>query len=178
LDDHAAARSYAAAAALAAVAYLGLTWIQATNPTFDAFFTTPLDWANELTFTAALLGSVTAMAGLVRLGLVPTRSGLAFVVGHGLVLLGMLAGLPLGHAPDWFAAVGVPGNLLALGGMVGVAMAAWRTGTWPRWVAVLMPLSVLLGVGLAEQGGSVFAAVLWAAIAYRLAAPQRSVVMT
>jgi hypothetical protein len=177
MHNHADDRPFAVAAAVAALAYLGVTWIQATNPAFDASFTTPLDWANELMFTAALLGSVIAMAGLVRLGLAPRRSGRAFVLGHGLVLLGMLAGLPLGHSPAWFAAVGVPGNLLALGGMVGVAIAAWRAGTWPRPMAVLMPLSVLLGVGVAEQGGSIFAAVLWAGIAYRLAAPRRSAAM-
>ena len=49
-------------------------------------------------------------------------------------------------------------------------MGAWRQGTVPRVAVPLMPLSVLVGVGLAEFGGSVLAAAWWA-VAGTLLAP-------
>lgn len=57
--------------------------------------------------------------------------------GHGLLAVGVLAGVALRDDPDWFVAPGLPGNLLAAVGFVVLAVTAVRRRT----------LSVLGGVG-------------------------------
>ena len=53
------------------------------------------------------------------------------------------------------------------------AVGAWRNGTVPRGIVPLMPLSGLVGVGLAEFGGGLVAAAWWAcAAALLLRAPR------
>lgn len=160
---------YVAAAAIAAVAAMVLTVIQVTNPTFDSEFTGSVDWANEISFTLLVAASLVAMWGMIREGIAPRVGGLIFIGGWGLLLIGLLPGFVLGYSPEWFAVAGIPGNLLALIGLTLSAVHIWRSRTLPRVIAVLLPLSVLIGVGAAEFGGSIVTAVVWGAIAIRLA---------
>jgi len=45
-----------------------------------------------------------------------------------------------------------------------LAVWVWRSKARPRWLAALLFLSVPIGVGFAEQGGSVVTAILWCAV--------------
>lgn len=162
---------YQRAAVIASVAAVVNSVIQLTNPTFDSEFTSAVDWANELSFTLLVAASMVAMWGLVVTEFAPRRGGITFVTGQAILLAGLLPGFVLGHAPEWFAAAGLPGNLVALVGAVIVAVYAWRHATLGRVTAVLLPLSVLVGVGIAEHGGGLVAATVWGTVALRLAAP-------
>jgi hypothetical protein len=168
MDQESRSRLYVAAAAIAAVAGLVGIVIQLTNPTFDSEFTTTVDWVNEVTFTHFITASMVAMWGMVREQIASRVGGMVFISGQGLLLAGMLPGFALGYSPDWFVVVGLPGNLLALIGMTLIAVYSWRRRTLPRVIAVLLPLSVLIGIGVAEFGGGVVIAIVWGAIAMRL----------
>ena len=76
-------------------------------------------------------------------------------------LAALLAGLALGESPGWFAAVGVPGNLLAIVGMVWLGVAVLRRRTLPIRAGVLAILAGLLAVGLSEYGTSALAGAFW-----------------
>jgi len=131
---------------------------------------------NEITFTVAVAGALVALLGLARSGIIDRRPALTAALGFALLLVGLLPEYATGESPEWFAAVGVPGNLLCLIGLGWAAKGAWRTETVPRGAVPLMPLSVLVGVGLAEFGGGLVAAAWWAcAAALLLRAPAAAV---
>jgi hypothetical protein len=161
-------RLWGALTILAALAYLGLAAIQIPHGAFDDQLTTTIDYLNDGTFAAALLLSV---AGIVALGAAiaaPRTAIILAALGQLLVFSGVVAGLASGESPSWFAAVGVPGNLLALIGMTMLAWHAWRTRALPAWLAVLMVLAVPVGVGVAEYGGSILPGLLWLIVGARL----------
>lgn len=163
------ARAAAAAAALAAAAFLVNAGIQAASPSFDPQISGTRDWVNEVTFTIAITGALVGVLGLARGGIIERRPAFVAGLGFALLLIGLLPEYATGESPDWFAAVGVPGNLLCLAGLGWAAVGAWTARTVPRLAVPLMPLSVLVGVGLAEFGGSVVAAAWWAVAATLLA---------
>jgi hypothetical protein len=161
-------RLWGALTILAAVAYFGLAAIQIPHGPFDDQLTTTIDYLNDGSFAAALLLSV---GGIVALGaaIAAPRSAIALAaIGQLLVFSGVVAGLASGQSPSWFAAVGVPGNLLALIGMAMLAWHAWRTKALPGWLAALMVLVVPVGVGVAEYGGSVVPGLVWLVVGARL----------
>ena len=161
-------RSILSAATFAgAAAFLVLAGIHVTHGTFDDQLTTAVDYANDSAFTIALLGSAAA-AQLLRSHGAGAKGVFLATFGPLLVAVGVGAGLVLGHSPSWFAAAGVPGNLLWLAGLIVLAVWARRSRALPAWLAFALPLCVICGVGLGEFGGSVVAAVVLAAIAARL----------
>jgi hypothetical protein len=155
---------------LAAASYLVLTGIQITNPTFDSYLTTTVDYVNDGSFFAGLVLSLAGLWGLRRWG-APIGAVVTAAVGQVLVAFGVLVALVTGVSPDWFVVVGLPGNLIAWVGFIWLAVWAWRRRATPRWVALLMALSVPVGVGVAEQGGSIVTAVLWCAVGAQLLRP-------
>ncbi len=156
-----------AATLTGAGAFLALAGIHVTHGTFDAQLTSAVDYANDTLFTLGLLGAAAAAQLLRRHG-AGARATLLATFGPLLVAAGVVAGLVLGHSPSWFAAVGVPGNLLWLTGLILVAARALRAGTLPAPLALALPLCVVCGVGMAEFGGSIVPAVVLAALAARL----------
>lgn len=152
----------------AALAFLVLTAIHLTHGTFDAELTSTVDYLNDGAFTAALLLSIPGLLMLERWN-APRRPVVVAAVGQALVAVGVLAGLMAGESPDWFAAVGVPGNLAAFAGTLLLSHWAWRSRALPRWAAVALALSVPAGVGLGEFGGSIVPAALWAYVGLRAA---------
>lgn len=123
-----------------------------------------VDYVRDSTFAAALLLTVAAAAAL-RPALGISRRALGLVgVGELLVFIGVTAGLVTGASPSWFAAVGLPGNLLAFAGLALIGRHAWRTGAFPRWLAVLFFLAVPVGIGVAEFGGLIIPAALWLSV--------------
>lgn len=152
----------------AAVAYLGLAAIQIPHGPFDDQLTTTIDYLNDGTFAAALLLSVVGILALGAVIAAPRTAIVLAALGQLLVCSGVAAGLASGESPSWFAAVGVPGNLLALIGMTMLAWHAWRTKALPAWLAVLMVLAVPVGVGVAEYGGSIVPGLAWLIVGARL----------
>ena len=163
------ARTAAAASALAAAAFLINAGIQLASPHFDPHISGGKDWANEVTFTIAVAAALVGVLGLARSRIIERRPAFVTALGFALLLIGLLPEYATGESPAWFAAVGIPGNLLCLIGLAWAAAGAWRTGTVPRLAVPLMPLSVLVGVGLAEFGGAIIAAAWWTVAASLLA---------
>jgi hypothetical protein len=120
-----------------------------------------VDYVRDSTFALTLLLTIAAAATL-RPALGISRRALGLVaLGELLVFVGVLAGLVTGASPSWFAAVGLPGNLLAFLGLALIGRHAWRTRAFPRWLAVLFFLAVPLGIGIFEYGGGLIVAALW-----------------
>ena len=120
-----------------------------------------IDYVRDGTFALILLLTIAATATLgPTLGISRRAFGLV-AVGELLVFVGVLVGLVTGTSPSWFAAVGLPGNLLAFLGLALIGRHAWRTRAFPRWLAVLFFLAVPIGIGIAEFGGTIIPATLW-----------------
>jgi hypothetical protein len=159
-------RHHGAAAFIVAVALSVLAGVHMTHGTFDDQITTTADYANDGSFTIALLFGAFAITALLALGApkLPVRLAAA---GQALVSVGVVAGLITGESPGWFAVVAVPGLLAWLGSTIRLAVWAWRAGALPKplalGIAVLMPTTVIL----AEIGGSAIAALVWFALAVR-----------
>ena len=153
-----------AAAAAQVVAFA----IHVTHGTFDDRLTSTVDYLNDAAFTVALLGGALCLVGLRRSLDAPRVPVALAVVGACLVALGVLAGLATGESPAWFAAVGVPGNLLILVGSIALAVWAWRSRRLPRLCALGFALLVPVGLVLAEFGGTILPAVFWAYLGLRL----------
>jgi hypothetical protein len=156
------------AALLAAVSYLVLAGIQLTNPPFDGVLTTPADYANDASFLAGMLFSIATVIGLRRHLDATLPAVLVAVIGQGLVSIGVGVALVTGTDPDWFVFLGLPGNLLAWVGYIWLGIWAWRSRALPRWVAVLMAVSVPVTLVLADLGGGIITGALWCGIGVQL----------
>jgi hypothetical protein len=156
------ARRPALAPTLAGLGYLALTAILLVWGVSDTDeLGRTVDYVGNSTFAVTLLLTIAAAAAL-RPGLGISRRALGLVaIGELLVFVGVLVGLVTGASPSWFAAVGLPGNLLAFAGFALIGRHVWRTRALPRWVAVLFFLAVPLGIGIAEFGGTIIPAALW-----------------
>jgi hypothetical protein len=152
---------FAMSAVVAAVAWLALAVIQAMNPTFDDVLNSPIDYTNDSVFTIALVSTAVAVIGLYLVGISPRPAALLVAGGYLLVATGVLAGLAQGHSPSWFAAVGIPGNLLGIIGMIWLGIAIIRHRSLPIWAGILAILAGLFAVVTSEFGTSVIAAIFW-----------------
>jgi hypothetical protein len=159
-------RGHGAAALILAGALAVLAVVHATHGAFDDQLTTTADYLNDGSFSVALIAFAFAVQGLGILGAPRWPVRLA-ATGALLVAAGLAPALATGESPDWFAAVGVPGNLLWLIGTVMLARWAWRSGALPRWLAAGIGLTVPSALILAELGGSLIAAIVWAVIGLR-----------
>ena len=156
------------AALLAAVSYFVLAGIQLTNPPFEGVLTTPADYANDASFLAGMLFSVATVVGLRRHLDASLPAVLLAGFGQILVSIGVGVALVTGVDPDWFVFLGLPGNLLAWIGYAWLGVWAWRRRELPRWVAVLLIVSVPVTLVLADLGGSALAGLLWCGIGVQL----------
>ena len=152
----------------AAAAQLAAFAIHVTHGTFDDQLTSTVDYLNDISFTVALLGGALCLLGLRRSFAAPKVPVALAVTGSCLVAVGVIAGLMTGESPAWFAAVGVPGNLLYLVGTVALAVWAWRSRSLPRLCALGFALLVPVGLILAEFGGTLLPVVLWSYLGLRL----------
>ncbi|MDW5595430.1 hypothetical protein VSS74_13860 [Conexibacter stalactiti] len=160
-----AVRLGAAAALVAAAAFATLCGIHITHGTFDDDPSTTVEYVNLLAFAVALAGSALAAPALGAATAAPAWATRLACGGPPLVLVGVLATLVTGSSPSWFGVVAVPGNLGWLAGLTWMAVVAWRGRTLPRWAAAGLPLTVIAGVGLAQLGGGIVPALLWAYLA-------------
>ena len=155
-------------ALLAAVSYFVLAGIQLTNPPFEGDFNTPADYANDASFLAAMLFSVATVVGLRRHFKATRPAVVLAALGQILVSVGVGYALVTGADPDWFVYLGLPGNLLAWVGFIWLGVWAWRSRALPRWVAVLMFVSVPVTLVLADLGGGALTGALWCGVGVQL----------
>jgi len=154
-------RRLAALAIARGMAFIVLAWIGATNPPFHGHLDTTVEYRSDAFLSAALVLTIAGLVALRRLQGAPRGAVETAVAGQLLLLIGVGAGLALGEVPSWFAAVGVPGNLLWLIGTVRIGRHTWRVRVFPRWTAVAIGLTVPAGIVLGEFGGGVLPGVLW-----------------
>jgi hypothetical protein len=147
-----------------AAAYLTLSAVHLTHGTFDSRLTTAVDYVNDGSFLLALTLTIPALLVLRASRDLPRRALAAVAAGQSLVAIGVAAALIAGESPSWFAAVGLPGNLLAFAGWLIAARGARRRGTYPLWLAILMGTSVPVGLLGAEAGLTAVPALLWLAL--------------
>ena len=141
-----------------AAAYLVLVPVHLTHGTFDGSLETTADYVNDIAFLSALLLTVPALLVLGAARGLPRRATVAIAVGQGLVAVGVAAGLMAGESPSWFAAVGLPGNLIAFAAWIVVAR---RATEYPMPVRILMAVSVPFGLLGGEIGLTIVPAALW-----------------
>ena len=149
------------AATGAALAWAVLAVVQLTNPTFDDELTSVTDYVNDAVFALALVTTAVAVVLLRVIGSPPVLPIRLVQLGYCLVAVGVGVGLASGHSPDWFAAVGIPGNLLAIVGMVWLGVHGLARGSLPRMIAALAIPTGLFTVVFAEFGSSAVAAAFW-----------------
>src|SRR5262249_40033282 len=120
-------------------------------------------------FLGALVLSIGGLWGLRKAYAAPLVAVVLASVGQAAVAAGVLSGLITGVSPDWWPLVGMPGNLMACVGMIWLGVWAWRARAVSRWVVPMFVLTLPVGVGLAEFGGSIITAALWCTLgAYML----------
>ncbi|HVL95891.1 MAG TPA: hypothetical protein VM266_08525 [Solirubrobacteraceae bacterium] len=162
--------------ALATLAGAAAWLVQAVNqvmhPTF-AFteLTRPEHYVNDGSFAAALVLTAAGFLLLRRERQAPPRATAAAIGGQLLVAIGVLAGLVTGTVPGWFAAVGVPGNLVAFVATVVLAVWAWRTRALPRPAALALGLVVPVALVGGDAGGAILPAALWGYVGARALTP-------
>lgn len=69
--------------------------------------------------------------------------------------------MALREDPEWFAVLGLPGNLLASIGFIVAALAGWRSRRIPGWAAVLLGVGGFVAILGAELGTTVLIGCYW-----------------
>jgi hypothetical protein len=153
------------AAAVAAGAYAVLGLVVSWKGTGEG------EYANtyEYVIGYALVIAVLAVAVAVDLFRPRTKWGpLLARIGAGILAVGVMWGNLTGAELAWFAALGIPGNLLLFAGCLVIARALWPDGGRTRVFAVLLALSQPLALAGAEIGGGFVASAAWLIIAVGL----------
>jgi hypothetical protein len=117
--------------------------------------------AREALTLVLLLFSIAAVLVSRRLGDLPGRGPLFVAVGYGLLVVGVAAGLALREDPEWFAVLGLPGNLLASIGFIVAALAGWRARRIPGWAALLLGVGGFVAILGSEFGTTVLIGCYW-----------------
>jgi hypothetical protein len=117
--------------------------------------------AREGLTLALLLFSIAAVLVSRRLGDLPGKGSLFVALGYGLLVVGVAAGLALREDPEWFAVLGLPGNLLASIGFIVAALAGWRSRRIPGWAAALLGVGGFVAILGAELGTTVLIGCYW-----------------
>ncbi len=147
------------AAGLAAIA-MALTLVLTPGPP-TADYETAAGLAHEALMLLYLSLSMAAVLVSRRLGDLPGWGPLLVTVGYGLLVVGVGAGLALREDPEWFAVLGLPGNLLASIGFIVAALAGWRSRRIPGWAALLLGVGGFLAILAAEFGTTVLIGCYW-----------------
>jgi hypothetical protein len=143
--------------------------INVTQDLHSSDLVTTVEYMNISAFVVAMLALIPVVLHLGRLAAAPVP---ARVATGGLVLLAATctASIINGTDPAWFVVTAPPANLLILGGLAGLAVALRRTETFPRRLAIALPLSWILALPGAAIGGGIVACAIWLTVAHHLAA--------
>jgi hypothetical protein len=146
-------------AGLSAIA-MALTQVLTPGPP-TADYESASGLAREGLTLTLLVFSIAAVLVSRRLGDLPGKGPLLVAVGYGLLVVGVAAGLALREDPEWFAVLGLPGNLLASIGFIVAALAGWRSRRIPGWAAVLLGAGGFVAILGAELGTTVLIGCYW-----------------
>ncbi|MCW2922458.1 MAG: hypothetical protein JWL76_2332 [Thermoleophilia bacterium] len=148
----------------AALACTAAATIQLTHPEY-----TDVDPLNDGTFLALLALTVVSFHAVRRMVGGSAWPAWLATVGISLLIVGVVVGLVQGTDPEWFFALAGPGLLSWLVASIALAIRAWRTRTLPRWCMPIFALQVSFVVMASNAGGALVAAIMWAAVAHRIA---------
>ena len=112
-------------------------------------------------FALSLLVVVPAHLALGGFARAPLGARIA-AVGTPLLALGAAGSAINGQDLAWFPAVAVVANALWLIGSVTLGVSLWRAGRVPRWVSVLLPVSMPVTLFLSQLGSGLFVGAFWA----------------
>ena len=148
----------------AALACIAAGTIQLTNPEF-----TDVDPANDSAFLAVLVVTIVSFHAVRRVAGGSAWPAWLATGGISLIAAGVVVGLVQGSDVEWFFALAGPGLLAWLAASITLAIRAWRTRTLPRWCLPIFALQVPVVVIAANAGGALVGAVMWMAVAHRIA---------
>ncbi len=114
-----------------------------------------IQWGQPLTVAMVVLALIVSASGfgVFAMSFIRTTRQIGIVVGGGMVLMAMVGGLYTAFIPDMPAVL----SIVALITPQGWAMRAWKlalAGAGPT--EVILPAGILLALGLAFYGGSIF----------------------
>lgn len=134
---------------------------QAVRPPEDAVaaIDTPMRWLLAL-FAVSLLLVSPAHLALARFARGPLGGRLA-AVGTPLLAVGAMSSAVNGEDLAFFPAVAMVANALWLVGSVVLGVSLWRAGRAPRWVAVLLPVSMPVTLVLSQMGSGLLVGAFW-----------------
>jgi hypothetical protein len=147
------------AAGLAAITMALTLVLTPGSPAAD--YETAAGLAHEALTLLYLSLSIAAVLVSRALGDLPGKGPLLVAVGYGLLVVGVGAGLALREDPEWFAILGLPGNLLASIGFIVAALAGWRSRRIPGWAALLLGVGGFIAILAAEFGTTVLIGCYW-----------------
>ena len=114
-------------------------------------------------FAISLLVIVPAQLGLARFAGSSLGARIASV-GTPLLAFGAMSSAINGQDFSWFPIVAVVANLLWFVGTLTLSVSLWRAGRVPRWVALLLPVSMPATLVLSQLGSGLVVGAFWAAI--------------
>jgi hypothetical protein len=114
-------------------------------------------------FALSLLVVVPAHLALGAFARSPLGARIA-AVGTPLLAVGAASSAVNGQDLAWFPAVAVVANALWLIGSVTLGVSLWRAGRVPRWVAVLLPISMPVTLVLSQLGSGLAVGAFWVAV--------------
>ncbi len=150
------------AAITAASGAIGMALYQVLTPgPPEASYDSVTDLLREGLFLLYVIGSSLAMLAGRRRGLFAGRGPALVAVGYSMLAVGVIAGLVMQADPEWFAILGIPGNLLAGIGFVMTAVAGRRARRLPIWAALLLGVGGFVAILMAELGLTVLIGCFW-----------------
>jgi hypothetical protein len=114
-------------------------------------------------FAVSLLVLVPAHLALGRFARSPLGARIA-AVGTPLLAVGAASSAVNGQDLAWFPVVAVVANGLWLVGSVLLGASLWRARRAPRWVAVLLPVSMPVTLVLSQAGSGLVVGAFWLAV--------------
>lgn len=114
-------------------------------------------------FALSLVVLVPAHLALGGFARTPLGARIA-ALGTPLLAVGAMSSAVNGQDLAWFPAVAVVANALWLVGSVTLGVSLWRAGRVPRWIAVLLPISMPVTLVLSQLGGGLVVGAFWVAV--------------
>jgi hypothetical protein len=167
-------RSLASTSTVAGVAALVLAiYLVAVTPPADGkqTFDSVEEFAREGIVLVWLASSIAAVRSARSAGLAPKVASGMISVGYGLIFVGVAIGVALREDPDWFLALGAPGQLLSMAGFVIWAIRAKQHETFGLPLVLLCGVGGLTAILGAEVGLTVLIAAFWFGLARTAARP-------
>jgi hypothetical protein len=137
---------------------------QAVRPPEDtvAAIDTPMRWLLAL-FAVSLVAVAPAHLALARFAR-GTLGGRLAAAGTPLLAVGAMSSALNGEDLAFFPAIAMVANALWLVGSVVLGVSLWRAGRVPRWVAVLLPVSMPVTLALSQMGSGLLVGAFWVAL--------------